>query len=80
MENADIKERINQTLDHLNSEQLALVERIFKKITSETPENTDDPLAQLRNSDFIGCFADEPDLAQKSEEIAQRILAKKDTD
>ena len=43
--------------------------------TSETTLNNDDPLAQLRNSDFIGCFSDDPDLSENSENIAQRILS-----
>jgi hypothetical protein len=92
MESTDIKQRITKTLDKLNSEQLTLVEKLLKEITmyfktnktldiaSEDPKNNDDPLAQLRNSDFIGCFADEPDLAEKSEEIAQAILSEKDID
>ena len=37
----------------------------------------DVPLADFNNRDFIGSFADEPDLAAKSEEIAQGILSRK---
>ncbi|MGK7940495.1 MAG: hypothetical protein AB4062_10185 [Crocosphaera sp.] len=91
MENTEIKQRITKTLDNLNLEQLALVEKLLTEMTayfktnkslentSETPSNNDDPLAQLRNSDFIGCFSDDPDLSEKSEKIAKRILYNKDS-
>ncbi len=87
MESTEIKQRITKTLDNLNIEQLALVEKILTEITtylktnkylentSETSSNNDDPVAQLRNSDFIGCFSDDPDLSEKSENIAQEILS-----
>lgn len=44
-------------------------------ISLENPENSEnnDPLAELRNSDFIGCFSDEPNLAEKSEQINQNL-------
>ena len=86
MESTEIKQTITKSLDNLNLEQLALVEKILTEITtyfktnkslentSETPSNNDDPLAQLRNSDFIGCFSDDPNLSENSENIAQRIL------
>ncbi len=89
MESTEIKQRITRKLDNLNLEQLALVEKLltemtayfktnkFLENTSETPSNNDDPLAQVRNSDFIGCFSDDPDLSEKSENIAQRILSNK---
>jgi hypothetical protein len=32
------------------------------------------PLAQLRQSKFIGCFSGDPDLASKSEEGFQAIM------
>ncbi|MGY6529503.1 MAG: hypothetical protein ACXITR_06195 [Cyanobacterium sp.] len=59
-------------------EQKKIAEMIL--ITIDKQENTtkinknDDPLAELRNSNFIGCFSDEPDLAQKSEQISQEII------
>ncbi len=91
MESTEIKQRITKTLDNLNLEQLALVEKVLTEMTvyfktnktlenaSETLSNNDDPLAQLRNSDFIGCFSDDPDLSENSEDIAQRILSNKDS-
>ena len=87
MESTEIKQTITKSLDNLNLEQLALVEKILTEMTtdfktnkslentSETPSNNDDPLAQLRNSDFIGCFSDDPNLSENSENIAQRILS-----
>ena len=63
MESTEIKQRITQTLDNLNLEQLALVEKLLTEINayfqtdkylenaSETTQNNDDPLAELRNSD-----------------------------
>lgn len=91
MQSTEIKQRITQKLDNLNSEQLVLVEKLLTEITAyfQTDEsleikeaitaNEDDPLAQLRNSDFIGCFEDEPYLAEKSEEIAQEIISKRNS-
>jgi hypothetical protein len=88
MEKTDIKYRINKRLDNLELEQLILIDKILQEFTfyfqanqaleisSKTKENSEDPLAQLRNSDFIGCFSDESDLAEKSETIAHEILSK----
>ncbi len=90
MTNTQIKQRITNTIDNLNTEELTLVEKILTEITSYFQSNqtanildknhqtNDDPLAKLRNSDFIGCIADDPDLAEKSEEIAHKILFQKD--
>ncbi len=89
MQSTEIKQRITQKLDNLNPEQLVLVEKLLTEITAyfqtdksleiteSITENEDDPLAQLRNSDFLGCFDDEPDLAEKSEEIAQEIISQR---
>jgi hypothetical protein len=82
MEMAEIKQRISTTLDHLSLEQLILVDNLLQVISSEAnfsaiPDDENDPLAKLRNSDFIGCFEDDHDLSVKSEEIAQEILSKK---
>ncbi|MFN9734946.1 MAG: hypothetical protein ACK544_13670 [Microcystis sp.] len=90
MNNIEIKQKINKKLDLLNTEELTLIDNLLNQITSflkiKTPldisskdnfEN-EDPLADLRNSDFIGCFSGEPDLAEKAEEIAQGILSRKD--
>jgi hypothetical protein len=89
MTEAEIKQRILKSLDDFNLKELTFVEKILKEIndyfksnkslsfnSGYLPEN--DPLAQLRNSDFIGCFSDEPDFAEKSEKIAKVILGKKD--
>ena len=90
MNNIEIKQKINEKLDLLNTEELTLIDNLLNQITSFiTTKKTlnipakdgldnEDPLADLRNSDFIGCFADKPDLAAKSEEIAQGILSRKD--
>ena len=75
MNNIEIKQKINKKLDLLNPEELTLIDNLLNQITSflkiKTPldisskdnfEN-EDPLADLRNSDFLGCFSGEPDLA-----------------
>ena len=51
-------------------------ERITATLNNLT--NNDDPLAKLRNSDFIGCIEYHPDLAEQSEAIAHQILSQKD--
>jgi len=89
MNNIEIKQKINKKLDLLNTEELTLIDNLLNQITSflkiKTPldisskdnfEN-EDPLADLRNSDFIGCFSGEPDLAEKAAAIAQGILSRK---
>jgi hypothetical protein len=90
MTNTEIKQRITANLNNLNTEELILVEKILTEITSyfqsnqititldKSHQNNDDPLAKLRNSDFIGCIEDEPNLAEKSEAIAHQILSQKD--
>jgi hypothetical protein len=89
MNNIEIKQKINKKLDLLNTEELTLIDNLLNQITSflkiKTPLDIpskdnfeNDPLADLRNSDFIGCFSSEPDLAEKAEEIAQGILSRKD--
>ncbi len=87
MNNLEIKQRITATLDELNTEELTLVESLLIQVTSylkiktsknnlsELATDNEDPLATLRNSDFIGCFSGESDLAEKSEQIAQEILS-----
>ncbi|AUC61820.1 hypothetical protein AA637_11975 [Cyanobacterium sp. HL-69] len=50
---------------------------IEKQQNAKKTTESDDPLAELRNSDFIGCFSDEPDLAEKSEQISQEIISNK---
>ncbi|HEY9702076.1 MAG TPA: hypothetical protein V6C58_06505 [Allocoleopsis sp.] len=39
--------------------------------------NNDDPLAELRNSNFIGCFESDADLSEKSAAIVKDILSQK---
>jgi hypothetical protein len=89
MTSIEIKQKINQTLDNLTDEELTLVDNLLSQITAylKSKNSLDnslknnlvetDPLAQLRNSDFIGCFSGEPDLAEKSEEIIKTILSNK---
>jgi hypothetical protein len=82
MNTAEIKQRITQKLNSLDIDQLALVDNLLNQLTSylnkiATPKASEqpDPLASLRNSDFIGCFSGDPDLATNSEEIAHQILS-----
>jgi hypothetical protein len=86
MNTLELKQKIAQKLDGLNTEELALVDNLLNQITcylktKQSPNNinNEDPLAALRNSDFIGCFSGEPDLAEKSEEIAYNILSQKNS-
>jgi adenosyl cobinamide kinase/adenosyl cobinamide phosphate guanylyltransferase len=76
MTNLELKQKIAQKLDELNTEELTLVDNLLNQITNylktqQSPNNANNeyPLAVLRNSDFIGCFSGEPDLAEKSVEI-----------
>ena len=75
-----IKQRITQKLNNLDITQLTLVDNLLTQLTVYlNPPNSIvaslDPLASLRNSDFIGCIADDPDLAANSEELAHQILS-----
>lgn len=81
MDTAEIKQRITQKLNDLDIDQLTLVENLLNQLTAylnkatRKEEEQPDPLASLRNSDFIGCFSGDPDLATNSEEIAHQILS-----
>jgi hypothetical protein len=81
MNTAEIKQRITQKLNNLDIDQLTLVENLLNQLTAYLnkatgeEEEQPDPLASLRNSDFIGCFSGDPDLAKNSEEIAHQILS-----
>lgn len=80
MNTADIQQRITQKLNNLDIDQLTLVENLLDQLTAylnkaTRKEEDSDPLASLCNSDFIGCFSDDPDLATNSEEIAHQILS-----
>jgi hypothetical protein len=76
----EIKQRITQKLNNLDIDQLTLVENLLNQLTAYLGRTTgkeekqSDPLASLRNSDFIGCFSGDPDLATNSEEIGHQIL------
>ncbi len=81
MDTAEIKQRITQKLNNLDIDQLTLVENLLNQLTAylnkatRKEEKQSDPLASLRNSDFIGCFSSDPDLATNSEEIAHQVLS-----
>ncbi|OUC15163.1 MAG: hypothetical protein B0A82_08425 [Alkalinema sp. CACIAM 70d] len=80
MDATSIKQRITQKLNNLDIAQLTLVDNLLTQLTAylnptQSTTETADPLASLRNSDFIGCIADDPDLAANSEEIAHQILS-----
>lgn len=76
-----LEKAISKLSELSESEQETIAQIIITTIENKKEEKNgyveDDPLAELRNSDFIGCFADEPDLAEKSEQIAQDIISKK---
>lgn len=80
MNTAEIRQRITQKLNNLDIDQLILVENLLNQLTAylnkatKKEETQPDPLASLRNSNFIGCFSSDPDLATNSEEIAHQIL------
>jgi hypothetical protein len=81
MNTAEIKQRITQKLNNLDIDQLTLVDNLLNQLTTYLNKTTakgieqPDPLASLRNSNFVGCFAGDPDLATNSEEIAHQILS-----
>ncbi|MGQ9871960.1 hypothetical protein [Leptodesmis sp.] len=79
MDTAEIKQKITQKLNDLDIDQLTL--NLLNQLTAylnkanRKEEKQPDPLASLRNSDFIGCFSGDPNLATNSEEIARQILS-----
>jgi hypothetical protein len=82
MNTAEIKQSITQKLNKLDIDQLFLVDNLLNQLTSylnqtstQRASELPDPLASLRNSDFVGCFSGDPDLATHSEEIAHQILS-----
>ena len=87
MNNSKLKQEIEQNLSQISPDNLKIIAEFVEFIKqkqdtiktnrSATIKNHEDPLAELRNSDFIGCFSGEPDLADKSEETAKAILAEK---
>lgn len=83
MNKLEIKERITANLENLTTEELRFIENLLNQFTSylklknaqdNLSNDNDDPLVELRNSDFIGCFSGEPDLAEKSEQIVRDII------
>jgi hypothetical protein len=74
---------LNKLSELSEAEQEAIAQMILTTIEdkkqgkNKMSSDNNDPLAELRNSDFIGCFSGEPDLAEKSEQIAQEIISKK---
>ena len=87
MNKIELQQKIEQNLSQISLDNLKIIadfvefikqkQKTIKTNISPAIKNSQDPLAELRNSDFIGCFSGEADLAEKSEEIAQTILAKK---
>jgi hypothetical protein len=84
----DLRQQIDQKLANLTIEELALVDKLLLDLklyfqspsrgrVIQTPPVEDDPLALLRDSDFVGCFSGSPDLAEKSEEIVGEIFNEK---
>jgi hypothetical protein len=87
MSNINLRQEIEENLSQISPDNLKVIAEFVEFIKqkqgtiktnmSATIKNDEDPLAELRNSDFIGCFSGEPDLGEKSEEIAKAILAEK---
>jgi len=62
-----LEKAISKLSELSESEQEAMAQMIMK--TFENNDGDDDPLAELRNSDFIGCFSDDRNLAKNSEQL-----------
>lgn len=87
MDKIKLKQEIEQNLSQISFDNLKIIadfvefikqkQEIVKTNISPTIKNNQDPLAELRNSDFIGCFSGETNLAENSEEIAKTILAER---
>ncbi|MBF2057374.1 MAG: hypothetical protein IGQ45_09150 [Cyanobacterium sp. T60_A2020_053] len=50
---------------------------VQNKLSQSDISDNDDPLAELRNSDFIGCFSGDVDLVEQSEQIVKDIISKR---
>ena len=84
---ATIRKKIQDKLNKLDLQELIFVDRVLTDITTylnqkdvtensiNNPQNQDSSIS-LKDSDFIGCFADDPDLSEKSEHLANLILSK----
>ena len=86
MTETEIREKIQNKLNELDFQELVFVDKLLSNITDDLQEIKQtlkvnnqhlkvDPLLSLKDSDFIGCFVDEPDLSEKSEQLAQLILS-----
>ena len=86
MTEIEIREKIQNKLNELDFQELVFVDKLLSNITGDLQEIKQtlkvnnqhlkvDPLPSLKDSDFIGCFVDEPDLSEKSEQLAQLILS-----
>ena len=86
MTETKIREKIQNKLNELDFQELVFVDKLLSNITDDLQEIKQtlkvnnqhlkvDPLPSLKDSDFIGCFVDEPDLSEKSEQLAQLILS-----
>ena len=86
MTETEIREKIQNKLNELDFKELVFVDKLLSNITDDLQEIKQtlkvnnqhlkvDPLPSLKDSDFIGCFVDEPDLSEKSEQLAQLILS-----
>ena len=77
----ELRQQIDRTLETFTAEELILANQLletlkayFESTKSLGSSNIDrDPLEGLRNSDFVGCFSAESDLAQNSKAILQTL-------
>ena len=81
-----IREKIQNKLNELDFQELVFVDSLLSNVTAYLQETKQtlkaknqnpkvDSLPSLKDSDFIGCFVDEPNLSEKSEQLAQLILS-----
>ncbi len=86
MTEAQVRDKIQNKLDELDFQELVFVYNLLSNITDDLHKIKQtikvnnqhlkvDSSASLKDSDFIGCFVDEPDLSEKSEQLAQLILS-----
>jgi transcription initiation factor TFIIIB Brf1 subunit/transcription initiation factor TFIIB len=86
MTETEIREKIQNKLNELDFQELVFVDKLLSNITDDLQKIKQtlkinnqhlkvDSLPSLKDSDFIDCFADEPDLSEKSEQLAQLILS-----
>jgi hypothetical protein len=88
MSATQLRQKIVEQLDTLSLEELVFIDKLIVdlksyfqtkqvlKIDKNVPE-PEDPLALWRDSDFVGSFEAEPDLAAQSEQILQTLLTQK---